>query len=344
MKFFIILIILCTATATQLKTSGQGDKPNKTEIDCFILKAGSRVNLSKGPYKIQWSQGTTAGLIFKGLTKYPTISSNDPYFNMAFTESQFNSFFVKNGDNYMIPFRFFTKGSTANLCGTCYKWMDFDVQNDSKVTVSFRIQNMYWQAGKIWNQSHRQTFINKVVSVGKTKREMTGDFVKDSQDEASAFFIARFQVASAGSTQEDYEKTLKNKQDTTNAIIATQTAKQIEAQQKLGEATQKQVEAQLNMDTITRSLNLERTNLQGFKIDEKYEDVKKNKAANEEKMAAHKKLFDDNVALIAKLSGPQIADISKNLSDAMKSANDTPKENNNPQQQQIEDNLSTISK
>jgi len=346
MKFFIILLILCTATATQLKTSGQGDKPDKTEINVYILKAGSEVNQSKGPYQIQWSQDNSkSGLIFKGLKKYSMTNADKITLHWAFTtEEIFNSFFVKQGDNYMIPYRFFTNGSTAKLCGKCYKYMDFTVKNDSNVTVNFRIQNMYWQGGKIWNQSHRQTFIDKVTSLGKTNRAKSNTFVTDSQNEASEFFSARFEVASAGLSQEGYEKTLKDKQDTTNARIATQTAAQIEAQKVLEEATQKQVEAQLNMETISRNLNLEKSNLQGYKIDEKYEDVKKNKAVNEEKMKEHKKLFDDHVALISKLSGPQIAAITKKISDAMTSANAAPSKDNNPQQKKIEDNLSTISK
>jgi len=97
------------------------------------------------------------------------------------------------------------------------------------------------------------------------------------------------------------------------------------------------------LDAITRTLNVEKTNLQGYKIDDNYAEVKKSKDANVKKMAEQKALFDKNTASIAKLSGPQIANISKNLSDAMNSANAKASKDNNPQQKKIEENLSTIS-
>jgi len=339
MKFFIILAILCTATATQLKTK----KPE--EIGCWILEAGSEYDKYDGGYKIKFAQeANTAGLVFKGLTQYSKEGDNEKTLAKAFTsEAIFNSFFIKNGDNYMIPFRFFTQGNTKNLCTNCFKYMDFTVQNDSNKTVSFRIQNQYYKSGTVWNQSNRETFIDNVLSIGKTKRVASSDLVSKGQNSSTSFFEARFAVAGANVEEASYKKILKDKKDATNARILKQTAAQAEAQKKYNAAKQAEVEAKLALDAITRTLNVEKTNLQGYKIDDNYANVKKSKDANVKKMAEQKALFDKNTASIAKLSGPQIANISKNLSDAMNSANATPSKDNNPQQKKIEENLSTIS-
>lgn len=339
MKFFILLVILCTATATQLKTK----KPE--EIGCWILEAGSEYDNYAGGYKITFAQdANTAGLVFKGLTQYSKEGDNEKTLAKAFTsEAIFNSFFVKNGDNYMIPFRFFTQGSTTNLCNTCFKYMDYTVQNDSNKTVSFRIQNQYYKSGTVWDQSNRQTFIDNVLSIGKTKRVASSALVSKGQNSSTAFFEARFAVAGANVKEENYKNILKDKKEATTARIKKQTAEQAAAQKKYNAAKQAEVEAKLALDAITRTLNVEKTNLQSYKIDDNYAKVKESKDANVKKMAEQKALFDTNTASIAKLSGPQIANISKNLSDAINSANAPVSKDNNPQQKTIEENLSKIS-
>ena len=120
MKIGIILVLICTVTSIQLERK---EFPNK--ISAWILKPTETTPDIEdnyiGPYLITHTvEGD--GLVFEGLKGYAEVNKGKEFLQRAFTEDEFNNFFVKQGENYMIPYKFFISGETENIGDSDFKW------------------------------------------------------------------------------------------------------------------------------------------------------------------------------------------------------------------------------
>jgi hypothetical protein len=345
MKIVIILVLLCAVTTIKVQNKESVlTTENDEEITAFILSATQLKSDNgdgnvDGPYKIKFTPSGN-GLLFTGLTAWGQ-ESGKKYLQAAFSEANFNKYFVKNGNNFMIPYRFFKSGSTQSIGNRSFKWEDFTLKNDDKETISFRIQNQYRSSGTVWNQERRGQFINGVTKQGTEKRIAAGSKVTAGRNASGDYFTARTLFASAGMTKVKLDEAIKLQKVEVNSQITALNVEANKANDELLAAKEAENSAQNKLNIISSKLTQKNAILE-LAMTENYKNVVAGKTTNEAEMNKQFAAFNTQVEGIKLLTGPSLGAITTSLTGSMKAANDARKSEPNPEQNTINEEFLKI--
>jgi hypothetical protein len=231
MKFILIIILVLISATTSAKISNLSNKESKKAPSdtntCFITKstdwwASSMSNT--GPFTIKYAQtGADRGLIFENLTNY-----SEEYLKKAFTQEQFNNFFVKSGLNFMIPFRYIVNCSSPVRGMFNYQNIKLTLKADNEISkiIGLRLQYNAILANP-WSADDRINWCKTIVPLGQVKRNAASQKKGILDNDLSEYDIEKGQLILANELKVNKENKLQKLQDeqtTADTNVETKTS------------------------------------------------------------------------------------------------------------------------